>query len=219
MPCKQNDADSSHYPYQGREALSPTSTGLILRIKEGETAAWERFVALYLPLIRHWCRRPGGVLTRMDRQEIAQEVLLKVSRAIGDFDERREGRSLRAWLRKITENTIADKLEYVRKRLPVSRLMSDTGHFKYEKQPFELPEEPTEAVILLRQVLKIVEPEFSPRDWEIVDLFVNGRQTSSQVAEAMDMHPETVRRIKNRILNRVRQEYETLGLEDEPPGE
>lgn len=220
MPPKPIDQDSSHYPYLGQEALSPTSTGLIVRIKGGDSAAWERFIALYLPLIRSWCKRPDGVLTRMDRQEVAQEVLTNVAKGIADFDENREGRSLRAWLRKITENAIADKLSYIKKRLPVSRLASDTGHFKFEKQmekPFELPEQPNEKTILLQQILKIVEPEFSQRDWQIVDLFVNGEKTSSEVAEIMQMNGETVRRIKNKILVRIRQEYVAQGLEDEEP--
>lgn len=221
MPRKPADNDSSQFPYLGRDALSPTSTGLILRIKDGESAAWERFVALYTPLIRYWCRKPGGVLTRPDRQEIAQEVLVKVAKAIGDFDEKRKDRSFRAWLRKITQNVIINKLDDIQSRLPVSRLASDTGHFVYEKLPaksFEIPDEPEkEKSIVLRQVLKIVGPEFSQRDWEIVDLFVNAGQTSSEVAEAMDMKPDTVRRIKNRILARIRQEYPEPDWDGELP--
>lgn len=173
-------------------------------------------MVLYAPLIRHWCRKPDGALTRMDRQEILQEVLAKVSKSIEQFDGR-EGRSFRGWLRKITENAINDKLDYVRKRLPVSRLMSDTGHFKYEKQverPFVLSEEPDEKTILLREILKIVEPEFSQRDWQIFGLFVNDKKTSGEVAETMGMKPDTVRKIKNRILARLRQEYASL---DEQP--
>lgn len=221
MPRKPADKDSSQFPYMGQAALSPTSTGLILRIKDGESAAWERFAALYTPLIRYWCRKPGGVLLRVDRQEIAQEVLVKVAKAIGDFDEKRKGRSFRAWLRTITQNAIANKLDYIQKRLPVSRLASDTGRFKFEKhhaKPFELPDEPEkEKSILLRQVLKIVGPEFSPRDWQIVDLFVNAGQTSSEVAEAMDMKPDTVRRIKNRVLARLREEHPEPDWDGEMP--
>ena len=216
MPRKPHDADSSRFPYKG--PVSPTSTGLILRIKDGESAAWERFMMLYTPLIRHWCKKPGGRLNRQDRQDIAQEVLARVNKAIGEFDEKREGRSLRAWLRTITQNVITDHLEYAAKRLPVSRLMSDTGHIKepYNK-PFDLPEEPNEKTILLRQILKIVKSEFSERDWEMMQLFVFAEKTSSEVAEVFDMKGDTVRRLKNRILKRIREEYETtIGVEEIP---
>lgn len=220
MAVKPGDADSSDFPYKG--GISPTSTGLIVSIKEGESEGWSRFVELYMPLVRRWCKKPGGRLTRQDRQDIAQEVLRKVSQSIKDFDENREGRSLRAWLRKITQNAIADHLEFTEKRKTVNLLASDTGHFRFKKhleKPFELPEEPNEKTILLRQVMKIVEPEFSDRDWEILNLFVNAGKTSAEVAEMMggDLRPDSVRRIKNRVLARIRQEYAALGLEGDLP--
>lgn len=221
MARRPRDADSSQFPYKGD--VDPTSTGLIVLIKDGESTAWDRFVTLYAPLIRHWCEKPGGgTLTRQDRQDIMQEVLTKVSKAIGEFDENRPGRSLRAWLRSITQNTIADHLEFVARRLPVSRLMSDTGHFKYDKQaesPIEeeSEEEESEKIILLEQVLEIVRPEFSDRDWDIMQLFVFAEKTSSEVGQDMNMKADTVRRLKNRVLARIRREYEALGLDDEMP--
>ena len=206
MVVKPSDSDSSYHCYQG--SISPTSTTLIVRIKEGEPEGWNRFMRLYAPLIRRWCKKPGGRLTRQDRQDITQEVLIKVGRAVTDFDLKRESRSFRAWLRTITQNSIVDFLEKKERRRPVSLLMSDTGHFKETHyQPFELPEnEPEEKAILIRQVLKTLKSQFSDRDWEIVNLFVNAEKTSSEVAEVMGMNGETVRRIKNRILSRIRDE-------------
>lgn len=222
MPKKSKDSDSSQFAYKG--GIGQTSTGLIIRVKEGESTAWGRFVSLYGPLIRAWLRKPGGRLNRQDRQDILQEVLRKVSQSIGDFDEKREGRSLRAWLRTITQNAITDHLEFIEKRKTVNLLASDTGHFKYAAQkpiePFELKEEPeTERIILLRQVMKSVKLEFSERDFEIVNLFINMDKTSKEVAEMIGdgLRPDTVRRIKNRVLARIRTEYANLGLADEIP--
>ena len=125
-----------------------------------------------------------------------------------DFDLKREGRSFRAWLRTITQNSIVDFLEKKERRRPVSLLMADTGNFKEAFfKPFELPEnEPEEKAILIRQVLKTLKSQFSDRDWDIVNLFVNAEKTSSEVAEIMGMNGETVRRIKNKILSRIRDE-------------
>ena len=215
---QQKDKDSSFFPYQG--GINPTSTTLILRIQNGEMVAWNRFMELYTPLLRKWCRKPGGKLTRQDRQDITQDVLSKVGKAVKDFDVNREGRSLRAWLRTITQNTIADYLEKNEKRKNVSRLISDTGSIKepYNKS-FELTEEPDEKIILLRQVLKTIKPQFREEHWEVVDLFVNAEKTSTEIAEIMKMKPEAVRKIKSRILKRIRDEYESLGIKDELPDE
>lgn len=216
MIRKPNDADSSRFPL--RSGMSQTSTGLIVSIKAGDSAAWNRFAMLYTPLIRYWCRKPGGgQLSHQDRQDIAQKVLLKVHLSISEFDEKREGRSLRAWLRTITRNTIADHLEFVAKRNPLNQPIGDFDHGQYDS-PFELEEEPEkEKIILLRQVMEFVKPEFPDRDWEIVHLFVNAEKTSSEVAQIMNMNGDTVRRIKNRIIARLRSEYQLLGLDDELP--
>lgn len=216
MPKKPNDRDSSFYPYCGN--TNPTSTTLIVALKNDESAAWERFIRLYSPLIRFWCRKPGGRLTRSDRQDITQEVMAKVGRAIGDFDEKRPNRSLRAWLRSITSNTIADFLEKNEKRKNVTRLMSDTGHIKdVYRSSFELTEEPDEKIIILRQILKMLEPQFRPEYWEIFRLFINAEKTSQEVGEIMGMKADTVRKVKNRMLARIREEYEKLGLADDLP--
>lgn len=219
---KRNDSDSSYHPYKGN--LSPTSTTLIVQIRDGESVAWSRFMELYTPLIRYWCRKPGGKLTRLDRQDITQEALAKVGKSIKDFDEHREGRSLRAWLRTITQHTIADFLDKNEKRKDVSQLMSDTGPHKHPgkeayNKPFELVEDSREKIVLLRQVLKAVKLEFSREQWEVINLFVNAEKTSPEVAEAMNMKPDAVRKIKSRILKRIREEYAKLGLDDDLPAE
>lgn len=177
-------------------------------------------MTLYTPLRRDWCRQPGGRLNRQDRQDVVQEVFLKVGRAIKDFDVEREGRSLRAWLRVVTENTINDFLDKNERRKNVNRLMSDTGHIKRPRyEPVAIAEEPGERTLLLRQVLKIVKPQFGQRDWEIIDLLVNAEKTSTEVAEIMGMKGDAVRKIKSRILKRIREEYESLGIADDLPEE
>lgn len=110
------DADSSHIRYRGGD--NPTSTSLLIRLKNGESQAWGTFMELYTPLIRHWCRKAKDKLQRPDRQDILQEVLGKVSKSIDKFDHAREGRFFRAWLRKITENTIIDHLNDRKRRKP-----------------------------------------------------------------------------------------------------
>lgn len=218
MPRKLNDADSSHFPYKGES--QSTSTGLIQRLKENESAAWERFVSLYAPLVRYWLR-DFTKMSRVDRQDILQEILGKVNKSIKDFDEKMENRSFRGWLRTITRHTALDYLEKNERRKTVNRLSRDTGHFKAPKPvEVDLEEEENEKVVLLQAILETVKKEISERDWEIVNLFVNAGKTSAEVGEIMSMPGETVRRIKNRILQRLRAEYAALGLgEDELPSD
>lgn len=213
----RQDRDSSEFPYV--ESVSSTSTSLILQMQNDDAEAWNRFMTLYVPLIRYWCRKPGGGrLKRTDRQDITQDVLVKVSRAIKDFDVHRTNRSLRAWLRTITENTISDFFEKNEKRRDISRLLSDTGHIKETFRPFFLDsDDPGERVVLMRQVLKMLENRFSEKQWAIFNLYVNASNSSASVADIMQMKPDTVRKIKNRMLKIIRETYEKLGLGETPP--
>lgn len=219
MPSKSRklkDTDSSAFPY--KDGINPTSTSLLIRIQNKEILAWSRFMELYTPLIRDWCKKPGGKLNRQDRQDATQEVFVKAAKAIKDFDIHREGRSFRAWLRVITTNVINDFLEKRAKRKDVDRLMSDSGPIKETYGlSFELSEDPNEKQVLLRQVLKSIKPQFSDRDWEILNLLVNAGKNSTEVASIMGVSGAVVRQVKSRILKRIREEYETLGIQDDLP--
>lgn len=218
MGNKNIDEDSSYNRYRG--GVDSTDSALISRMREGKSDAWNRFAELYVPLIRYWCRKPGGRLTRSDRQDITQEVLAKVGKALNNSSESKKIHSFRGWLRTITENTISDFFEKNSKRLAVTRLMSDTGHFKAPygiREPFRLIEEPQERLILLQQVLKTIEKEFRKEHLEIFHLLTVAEKTSSEVAEIMGIQAGSVRTIRSRILRRIRQEFVAFGIEHEFP--
>ena len=182
-------------------------------------------MALYVPLIQFWCRKAKDKLDRPDRQDILQEVLRKVHKSIGKFDHAKEGRYFRAWLRKITENSMIDYLNEREKKKNVSQLFSDTGHIKGPIRPqtlpehalFELTEEPNEKIVLLKQVLKTIRSSFSEQSWDIFNLLVIAEKSSNEVAAQVDLKPDSVRKVRSRILKRIYQEYEKLGFGDELP--
>ena len=216
---KHRDTDSSYHRYQGGK--HKTSTTLLTRLKKDEALAWEQFMSLYSPLIRYWCRKAKDQLNRSERQDVLQEVLQKVHKSISRFDhENRQGRHFRAWLRKITENCMIDTLREKENRKDVSQLMSDTGHIKWPQKLFVETfeqEEPNERLILFKQVLKTIEANFSEKHRDVFNLLIVAEKDSVEVAEIMGMNAPAVRQIKSRILKRIREEYNTLGLGDELP--
>lgn len=223
MPHQSNrlpDRDSSFQKHRG--GVSPTSTTLIVGLKNNESVAWDGFVFLYAPLIRDWCEKKYGKLTREDRKDVTQEVLIKAGKAIGDFDLEREGRSFRAWLRRITQNAVKDYLSKKHTRRDIDRLMSDTGHFKGPYvppvDPFEEPDEEAEKIVILKRMLKIVKPTIKREHWEVLDLLINAEKTSTEVAEIMNMKDSTVRQIRSRLIKRLREEYGKFSIEGDMPG-
>jgi RNA polymerase sigma-70 factor (ECF subfamily) len=77
----------------------------------GAEDAWRVFLARYWPRIVEWARRGG--IGRDDAEQIASQVLLKLScgRALASFD-RGQGR-FRPWLRKVVQRVAID---FLRKR-------------------------------------------------------------------------------------------------------
>jgi DNA-directed RNA polymerase specialized sigma24 family protein len=67
---------------QDREGNSGTSTSLLVRLQQApaDQAAWAEFVRRYGTRIHGWCRHWG--LQEADAQEVSQEVLLKLIRAM-----------------------------------------------------------------------------------------------------------------------------------------
>lgn len=223
MP-KRNDNDSAYFQYRGGD--NKTSTAFLVQLQDRDSEAWKDFMELYVPLIQYWCRRKKNVLTRQERQDILQEVLHKVSMSIEKFDHTQKERNFRGWLRRITENRIYDYFQEKAKNEDVARLYSDPNHLNIPvpspatRKPGDVidpEEEAGEQLVLLKQILNRIKPEFREKSWDVFHLLLVAEKDSSEVAETMNMNGDAVRQIRSRILKRIREEYAKLGIETDLP--
>src|SRR5688572_18098029 len=84
-----------------------TSVTLLQRVRRpDDQAAWERFVALYAPLLFRWAQRAG--LAEADAADLVQEVLLALLHELPRF-EYDPAHSFRAWLKTVTINKCRER--------------------------------------------------------------------------------------------------------------
>jgi RNA polymerase sigma-70 factor (ECF subfamily) len=83
-------------------SLVPTSS-LLVRLRERDSEAWQRFLRLYGPLVYSWCRARWQVAPS-DAADILQEVATRVLETLASF----RGGNFVAWLEAITRSRVAN---------------------------------------------------------------------------------------------------------------
>ena len=193
------------------EFLGSTSSSLLHRVQQNDQEGWRRLVRLYGQLVLYWCRRAN--VPRDDRADVFQEVFRAVARHIGEFQRERTG-SFRAWLRSIVHTKAVD---YFTKRGAGTGAAGGTDTYR---RLLEVPDEqgasqsasllPNEEILVLRQAMAMVQPEFEQRTWQAAFSTIIDGRTATEVAEELGMTPAAVRKAKSRVLQRLRAEMEGL---------
>ncbi len=100
-----------------------TRVSLILRLaKPTDVQAWQEFSDVYGPALYSMAKRRG--LQPADAEDVAQETLFAVARAIERFELDRERARFRTWLARIARNMIADFCDGKLKRAQRCRILT-----------------------------------------------------------------------------------------------
>lgn len=181
-----------------RVSAPSTSVSLLERAKAQDSAAWDRIVDLYAPLVYSWCRREG--LQEADALDVGQEVFRTVYTHLGGFRRDRAGDSFRGWLRTITRNKVCD----ARRR--------DRGHevggdidllAQVPADPPDPAEQDSECKAVLRRAVELVRDEIEPRTWAAFwQVAIEGRRVDA-VAADLGVSTNAVYLAKSRTLRRL----------------
>jgi RNA polymerase sigma-70 factor (ECF subfamily) len=194
-------------------ADTSTSHSLLLRLKDGQPAAWERLTALYAPLVYHWCR--GMRLADQDMPDVFQQVFQSVASHIREFHTDRPGDTFRHWLRAITRNKVRDHFRRNARQAQAAGGTDAQVYFSQLAGPPADPEAADETAAhdeegetrqLLRGALEQIRKQVHPQTWQAFWKVVVEGKTPEEVGEELAMRPGTVRVAKSRVLSRLRSE-------------
>jgi RNA polymerase sigma-70 factor (ECF subfamily) len=191
-----------------KNGVDETSLTLLDGLRSRPTAAaWERLVAIYLPLIHGWLRRQG--VAGPDADDLSQEVLAVLVRELANF--RHDGRpgAFRRWLRLITVHRLRDFWR-ARQSRPVAVGGAD---FHSRLDQLEDPvsdlsrlwdREHDEHVV--RGLLAWLEPRFEPSSWAAFRRVVLDGVKPAVAALELGLSVNAVLLARSRILRRLREE-------------
>jgi RNA polymerase sigma-70 factor (ECF subfamily) len=198
------------HPLVPSESLTVTSTSLLDRIRNRDPEAWRRFVTVYGPFVYDACRRLG--VPAADTEDIVQEVLISVDRAIGKFKRDRPGDSFRGWLYAITRNEVRDRFRRAAKEPLVvggSSLRAALEQIPAESLDDSTPG-PSSSDLALLRALELIRPEFEERTWTAFWRLTVERHSAAEIAADLGMKTDAVRQAKHRIVKRLRAEFGDL---------
>jgi RNA polymerase sigma-70 factor (ECF subfamily) len=191
----------------------PTSSSLLCRALAREQDAWERLMALYSPLVRHWCRQAG--VPDHEIADVSQEVFAAVASKLATFQSDRAGTTFRAWMRGIARHKLWHRARHrsepgvggtdVQKRL--EQVPAPAGEHEVD---VDLSDSPAEVSALYRRALRQVQHQFEGRTWTAFWRVTVEDQLPAEVASELGITANAVRQAKSRVLRRLKEEMGEL---------
>lgn len=192
--------------------MNDTSLSLLQRARNSdENEAWHRLNELYAPLIRSWLLKYD--LQASDVDDLAQEVMLAVSRNIESFDHNGHPGAFRAWLKSILVNRLRN---FWRSR---DRRPGASGGSDMDRRLAELDDPASQVTLIwnkehdqhvLKHLLAIVEPQFAATSWAAFRKTTLEGQKPNAVAADLGISLNAVFIAKSRVISRLRQEADGL---------
>lgn len=189
-----------------------TRASLLVRVRDpADQAAWHEFVEIYRPVILRMASQKG--MQAADAEDVAQLVLVAISKAVEQRPHDPERAKFRTWLHRVAHNAILNAL---------MRGKPDRGSGKSELQAL-LNEHvsqngPDSSLLRLeyrrevfRWAARHVRQEFQPATWDLFWLTaVEGREIE-EVAQEYGKNRGAIYAARSRVMRRIQEkaaEYE-----------
>ncbi|QEG00254.1 RNA polymerase sigma factor RpoE [Stieleria maiorica] len=188
-----------------------TRESLIRRVKDtGDRCAWEEFSSMYRPVIYRVAKSRG--MQDADAQDLAQQVLLAVSSAIGRWEKQCAETKFRHWLSRITRNAVVKFMT----RGPRDVAVGGTGMLDWLE---ECPDPDSETAqrfdLEYRRQLYLtasdqVRRKIQPQSWQIFQMTVLDGGSIEDAARQTDRTIGSVYAVRSRVMRQLREAVSRL---------
>ena len=188
--------------------LPETRNSLIARLSDvADVEAWEEFSEVYRPLVVRMARAKG--LQQADAEDLAQTVLISVSKAIERWDPNGPAK-FRTWLKRITDNATLNALTRAKPdraagSTSVTQLLNTAPH----------PQDANSALLQLeyrREVLhwaaRKIRDEFTETTWKAFWLTAVDGQPAEAVGKVLGRNRGSIYAAKSRVMRRLLQQID-----------
>ncbi len=184
--------------------MEVTRRSLLLRAQTCDEGAWKELTTLYRPLILAWLGQRG--VPADDREDLTQDTLVAVVKALPSFDHSGNRGAFRSWLRTLVCHRTCD---YSRAADPRARAAGGSGAVEALRQL----EDPDDDLNRRwdeehdRYVFRyLMELEFEPTTVRAFRRLALDGASGAAVARELGLSVGAVYIAKSRVLQRLRQE-------------
>jgi RNA polymerase sigma-70 factor, ECF subfamily len=192
--------------------MASTSQSLLDSLRVGpQSLAWQRWHAIYEPLIHAWMSKHRFIPT--DRDDVTQNVMIVVVQKLNRFEHNGQKGAFRKWLKSITINCLRDYWKKLDKHPQQAAVQQSLDEWAADQSTMSQNWEEEHDRHVVQKLLALLEPEFTTETWQAFQKVVVQGRTAEQVAKELSITKNAVYIAKSRVLTRLRQEAQ--GLVDE----
>ncbi|MFN6206242.1 MAG: RNA polymerase sigma factor [Planctomycetota bacterium] len=178
-----------------------TRASLLLRLQQpDDERAWQEFVEIYQPLIERLVTRYG--LQPADAQDISQEVLTRVAKAIPEWEHDPARGTFRGWLTRVTRNLTIEQLRPRARRPLTNPASGQLEQFQRDADSIFQLEQQRE---LFGWAARKARDQFVPTTWQAFWLTAVEQRSPSEVAEQLGLSTGAVYIARSRVMARLRE--------------
>lgn len=199
--------DWDHFKRVHVKDLMPTRRSLISRLKRLDDDAWRSFFEVYWQLIYSAANQLG--LTGAEAEDVVQETVISVWKAMPQFRYDARRGSFRNWLLQITFWRIKDQWRKRRRESDHTQLALENAPEPACSDLNRLWDEEWETT-LMRGALERVKTKADPKNYQLFELYVLQEWPITKIQSVLDVSAARVYLAKHRISLLVKKELKHL---------